>query len=341
MMGMGRRRIGIIGAGWVSAYHLPAWMRQSERAELVAIADPSPSAIEARLAAFDIAHHYTSAQAMLDAEQLDAVDICAPREFHVELVRLAAAKGLDIICQKPLAPSYGEAIDMLASLPNMGRLMIHENWRFRAYYRRMKAWLDEGLAGEIRQVRFEFLSSGMIADAEGKRPALIRQPFFRTQQRLLVMEVMIHHLDTLRYLLGELEVVTARLERSNRDIVAEDVASVVLRRTSDGILVTINANLAVHGAPPSPRDHLRIFGARGTLELDGNLLSAEGAQQRRESFDPDETYQGAYDATIAHFLDSLDGKVAMETSPGDNIKTLALVEDIYRLSRFDPERNPL
>nr|WP_206117073.1 Gfo/Idh/MocA family oxidoreductase [Rhizobium laguerreae] len=340
-MGMGRRRIGIIGAGWVSAYHLPAWMRQSERAEVVAIADPSPSAIEARLAAFDIAHHHTSAQAMLDAEQLDAVDICAPREFHVELVRLAAAKGLDIICQKPLAPSYGEAIDLMASLPNMGRLMIHENWRFRAYYRRMKAWLDEGLAGEIRQVRFEFLSSGMIADAEGKRPALIRQPFFRTQQRLLVMEVMIHHLDTLRYLLGELEVVTARLERSNRDIVAEDVASVVLRRTSDGILVTINANLAVHGAPPSPRDHLRIFGARGTLELDGNLLSAEGAQQRRESFDPDETYQGAYDATIAHFLDSLDGKVAMETSPGDNIKTLALVEDIYRLSRFDPERNPL
>ncbi|MGO8536183.1 gfo/Idh/MocA family oxidoreductase, partial [Rhizobium ruizarguesonis] len=79
------------------------------------------------------------------------------------------------------------------------------------------AWLDEGLAGEIRQVQFEFLSSGMIADAEGKRPALVRQPFFRTQERLLVMEVMIHHLDTLRYILGEMEVVIARLERSNRD----------------------------------------------------------------------------------------------------------------------------
>ncbi|NKL76216.1 Gfo/Idh/MocA family oxidoreductase [Rhizobium leguminosarum] len=341
MMGMERRRIGIIGAGWVSAYHLPAWMRQSERAKVVAIADPSPSAIETRLAAFDIARNYASVQAMLDAEQLDAVDICAPREFHVELVRLAAAKGLDIICQKPLAPSYGEAVDLLASLSGRGRLMIHENWRFRAYYRRLKAWLDEGLAGEIRQVQFEFLSSGMIADAEGKRPALVRQPFFRTQQRLLVMEVMIHHLDTLRYLLGEMEVVSARLERSNRDIVGEDVANVVLRRTSDGVLVTINASLAVHGAPPAPRDHLRIFGTRGTLELNGNLLSAEGAQQRRESFDPDETYQGAYDATIAHFLDSLDGRVAMETSPDDNIKTLALVEDIYRLSRFDPERNPL
>jgi predicted dehydrogenase len=341
MMGTERRRIGIIGAGWVSAYHLPAWMRQSKRAEVVAIADPSLSAVEARLAAFDIARSYASAQAMLDAERLDAVDICAPREFHVELVRLAAAKDLDIICQKPLAPSYRDAVELLAGLSGRGRLMIHENWRFRAYYRRLKAWLDEGLAGEIRQVQFEFLSSGMIADAEGKRPALVRQPFFRTQERLLVMEVMIHHLDTLRYLLGEMEVVIARLERSNRDIVAEDVASVVLRRTSDGVLVTINANLAAHGALPTPRDHLRIFGTRGTLELNGNLLSAEGGRQCRESFDPDETYQGAYDATIAHFLDSLDGKVAMETSPDDNIKTLALVEDIYRLSRFDPERNPL
>ncbi|MGO8279772.1 Gfo/Idh/MocA family oxidoreductase, partial [Rhizobium ruizarguesonis] len=70
---------------------------------------PSPSAIEARLAAFDIARSYASAQAMLDAEQLDALDICAPREFHVELVRLAAANCLDIICHKPLAPSAGKA----------------------------------------------------------------------------------------------------------------------------------------------------------------------------------------------------------------------------------------
>lgn len=340
MTGTRRRRIGMVGAGWVSAYHLSAWRRQLHRAEVVAIADPSRSAIEARLTAFEVARNYAGAEAMLEAEQLDAVDICAPREFHAELVRLAAARGLDIICQKPLASSYDEAVHLLAELSGKGRLMIHENWRFRAYYRRLKAWLDEGLAGDVRQAQFEFLSSGMLADAEGRRPALVRQPFFRTQERLLVMEVMIHHLDTLRYLLGEMEVVGARLERSNRDIVAEDVACVVLRRLGDGVLVTVNANLAAHGAPPVPRDHLRIFGTRGTLELQGNLLLAQGAEQRRESFDLDETYQGAYDATIAHFLDSLDGKVAMETSPGDNMKTLALVEDIYRLSRFDPERNP-
>ncbi|MGO7216385.1 gfo/Idh/MocA family oxidoreductase, partial [Rhizobium ruizarguesonis] len=79
----------------------------------------------------------------------------------------------------------------------------------------------------------------------------VRQPFFRTEERLLVMEVMIHHLDALRSLLGEMEVVAARLERSNRDIVAEVVACIVLRRLCDGVLVIVKANLAVHGAPTS------------------------------------------------------------------------------------------
>ncbi len=335
-----RRRVGIIGAGWVSEYHLPAWMKQSARAEVVAIADPSAQARAARSRAFGIARTYASAEAMLAEEALDAVDICAPREVHVELVRLAAQRGLDILCQKPLAPDYDQAAALVAELPEAIRLMVHENWRFRAYYRRLKAWLEEGIAGDIRQVQFEFFSSGMIADAEGNRPALVRQPFFRRQQRLLVMEVMIHHLDTLRYLLGELEVVAARLERSNDDIVAEDVASVVLRRLDDGAIVTVNANLAVHGAPPAPRDHLRIFGTQATLELYGSRLSARGRAEREEEFDADAVYQGAYDATIAHFLDGLDGRVVMETMPADNIRTLALVEDIYRLSRFDARHKP-
>ncbi|GAA3079853.1 Gfo/Idh/MocA family oxidoreductase [Rhizobium viscosum] len=335
-----RRRVGIIGAGWVSEYHLPAWMKQSARAEVVAIADPSAEARAARSGAFGIPGNYASAEAMLAEEALDAVDICAPREAHVELVRLAAQNDLDILCQKPLAPDYEQAVALIAGLPPSIRLMVHENWRFRAYYRRLKAWLEEGIAGNIRQVQFEFFSSGMIVDTDGNRPALIRQPFFRRQQRLLVMEVMIHHLDTLRYLLGEMEVVAARLERSNDDIVAEDVASVVLRRLDDGVIVTVNANLAVHGAPPAPRDHLRIFGTQAALELYGNRLSATGHAGRGEEFDADAVYQGAYDATIAHFLDGLDGRAVMETVPDDNLKTLALVEDIYRLSRFDAQRKP-
>ncbi|WP_375451454.1 Gfo/Idh/MocA family protein [uncultured Devosia sp.] len=337
---MSKRRLGIIGAGWVSAYHLPAWQKQSERIELVAIADPSLEAAGQRARAFGIPGVHASAQAMLAAEQLDIVDICAPREVHAELVQLAAGRGLDILCQKPLATSLDKAQALVAGLPPGTALMVHENWRFRVWYRRLGQWLAEGLAGELRQVSLQFLSSGMIM-RDGERPALVRQPFFRKQQRLLVMEVLIHQLDTLRALLGEMDVVAARLERSNDDIVAEDIAAVTLRRRSDGVLVHVTGNLAVHGEPVVPRDQLHMFGSKGTLALDGNRLSAFGPDPREEVFDPEASYQGSYDAAIAHFLDGLDAGGVFETSPADNLETLRLVEDIYRLAQFDPARKPL
>ena len=336
-----RRRVGIIGAGWVSAYHLPAWQKQASRIEIVAIADPSPNAARLRARDFHIPAVYPSAQLMLAAERLDIVDICTPREYHAELVQLTADRGLDIVCQKPLATNFDAAQALVAGLPPSIRLMVHENWRFRAWYRRLKQWLDEGLAGDIRQVSLEFLSSGMIVGDDGQRPALVRQPFFRKQQRLLVMEVLIHQLDTLRFLIGEMDVVAARLERSNNDIIAEDVAAITLRRRSDGVQVNVTGNLAVHGKPPTPSDHLRVFGSKGTLELEGNRLTAFGPDPRSEQFDPDATYQGSYDAAIAHFVDGLEGGGVFETSPADNLATLKLVEDIYRLSQFDPARKAL
>ena len=338
--GTGLRRVGLVGAGWVTTYHLPAWQRLAGRVELVAIADPFADAARARAEAFGIGNIYASAEAMFDAGGLDLVDICAPREYHAELVQMAVARGVDILCQKPLATTLPAASALVEGMPDGVRLMVHENWRFRAWYRRLRAWLDAGLAGEVRQVRLDFLSSGMIPDASGQRPALVRQPFFARQQRLLVMEVLIHQLDTLRYLIGEMDVVAARLERSNGDIVAEDIAAITLRRRSNGVLVQVTGNLATLGAPAAPRDQLRIIGSAGTLELDGNRLTARGGNDRDETFDAEASYQGSYDAAIAHFVDCLDSGAPFETSPLDNLETLRLVEDIYRLAGFDPAAKP-
>lgn len=168
----------------------------------------------------------------------------------------------------------------------------------------------------------------MILDATGARPAITRQPFFRTLDRLLVAEVLIHHIDTLRFLLGELELVHARLERTHEEIRGEDVASILLKRR-DGIPIAITANLAVHGAPLLPKDHLCIFGADGTLLLDGAKLSAVGRQELREAYDPDTTYQDSYDSVIGHFLDCLENGSPFETSLADNLETLRIVEAAY------------
>ena len=217
-------RIGLIGAGMVSRHHLIAWADIADQARVVAIADPSADNAARRASEFGISKIYASAEAMLAAAELDAIDIAAPREMHAPLVRLAATKHLPVLCQKPLAPNLQEATALAAEVEDQTRLMVHENWRFRGYYRDAAAWLREGRIGNVKQAQLTLLTSGVLPGPDGLCPALERQPFMRGEKRMLVAEVLIHHLDTLRMLLGPMRVTAAQLSRSSDQLVGEDGA---------------------------------------------------------------------------------------------------------------------
>jgi predicted dehydrogenase len=327
-------RIGLIGAGWVTQHHLAGWQREASRARVVAIADPSIANATARAEAFGIASVYTDAAELFAKETLDAVDIAAPRETHAELVRLAAAHGIATICQKPLAPTFEAAEQLVADVNAVAgmRLMVHENWRFRPYYRQIATWLREGRIGAVDQAQMTLFSSGLIADAKGVLPALERQPFIGTLDRALVMEVLIHHIDTLRFLLGEMTVVHARTGRRSQAMTGEDRASITFD-TADGATVSLLANLGAHGEPPALVDRLVLVGERGTIRLQGDTLSCAGAAPATLRYDMPQCYSDSYAATISHFVDALASNAAFETSPADNLRTLRLVEDIYAQNR--------
>nr|WP_269467928.1 Gfo/Idh/MocA family oxidoreductase [Devosia ureilytica] len=328
-------RIGVVGAGWVTQYHLPAWQRV-EGAKVAAICDPDPASLALRADTFGIEGRYASLEAMLANERLDALDIATPRRFHAENVLTGCSHGLPMLCQKPLGVDLDQARDVVRKLNGAVPLMVHENWRFRPYYRTLRSWLDEGVLGDLVAARLDFHSSGMIIDPDGQRPALVRQPFFRREPRLLVMEVLIHHLDSLRFLLGEFDMHLARLARSNNDIIGEDSATLSLTRREDGLPLTVSGNLAVHGAPQAPSDQLYLWGSKGTIHLDGTVLRLSGPQPREVRFDPVESYQAAYDGAISHFVAALRSGGKFETDALDNLNTLVLVEAAYRISGFKP-----
>jgi predicted dehydrogenase len=326
-------RVGLIGAGMVSRHHLIGWSRLATTAEIVAIADPSDNAAR-RAAEFGIGATYASATAMLQAETLDAIDIAAPREFHAELVRLGAARGLAVLCQKPLAPDFAQAEALVAEM-TATRLMVHENWRFRRYYRDAANWIGSGSIGDVQQCSITLLTSGLLPGLDGARPALVRQPFMQTERRMLVNEVLIHHLDTMRVLLGPLEVVASRLGRSCADMAGEDNALITLRARS-GAGAVLLGNMAAPGFPPTQADQMIVVGTTGSITLEGNALTRTGAQPERREYDLAECYQGSYDAVIAHFVEALLTGAAFETTPEDNLQTLRLVEDAYRLADWRP-----
>ena len=324
-------RVGLIGAGWVTQHHLRGWQMLSDEAKVVAIADPSVEAAQRRADEFGIPARFIGASEMLAAGGLDAVDIAAPRQVHADLARLAADHGLPILCQKPLAPTLAEAERLVADIGERVRLMVHENWRFRAYYRQAASWLREGRIGAVKGAALNLVTSGTVPDAQDRYYALDRQPFMRTETRMLVAEVLIHHLDTLRFLLGPLTVQAAALNMTCADMVGEDTAIIHLQ-TGYGAGVSVFATFAAHGAPTEQRDQLTILGETGTIRLDGADLSIAGAYNEGIAFDQPEAYIGSYAATIAHFVHCLRDGTPFETAPEDNLQTLRIVEDCYRLS---------
>ena len=98
----------LIGAGDISQSHLAAWQK-AEHAVVVAVCDRDATRARARASEFGIPAVYTDAATLFAAEKLDAVDIATWRDTHVELTRLAAAHGVHVLCQKPLAPTLNEA----------------------------------------------------------------------------------------------------------------------------------------------------------------------------------------------------------------------------------------
>ena len=320
-------RVGLVGAGMISRHHLIAWSRL-DAVRVVAVCDPDQDRAQARAAEFAIPEVYGTVEDMLNGTAIDAIDIATPRETHVELVRLAAARGIDALCQKPLAPEFDEAEALVAEVSGSIRLMVHENWRFRPYYRQAKAWLEAGLIGEVEAFRLAAISSGLLPDAEGRRPALERQPFLANERRLIIAELLIHHLDMARWLLGPLQVRAADISHGDAPVVGETGADIRLV-SETGAPVEVVGDWAAPGQPPRSGDVMAVKGARGTLRLADHRLDLDGIDRRSLTYDPDAAYQASFDAAIAQFVDCLRTGEAFETDGSDNLATLQLVDAAY------------
>jgi predicted dehydrogenase len=322
------KRIGLVGAGWVTQHHLDGYRALKDRVRVVAIADPSEAARTRRASEYDIAATYPDAASMLAAENLDAVDVACPREFHAPVCLQVAAKGLPILCQKPLAPTLALAERLVRDIGGRVRLMVHENWRFRPHYRAIRRWIDEGRIGRIRQAIMLILASGFVRDARGKLPAVERQLFFATLDRLLVAEAMIHQIDTLRFLVGPLRLDAAHLGRSVPGLKGEDRCALMMSVPS-GPPAVLFADFVAHGRPPLQTDHLELLGEEGAIRLSGNVLELFGKRPERVELDLEANYKASYRDTIAHFLDRLEDGKPFETAPEDNLQTLRIVEEAY------------
>lgn len=320
----------LISAGYFAQFQAEAWKRIPGM-DLVAVADPVPGKADAFAARHGLPRAYTSVEQMLDREKPDVVDIATRPESHLDLVKTAAERGLHVICQKPMAPTWAECIAMCDACEAANvRLLIHENWRWQPWYREGKRWLEEGRLGRPFGISFIWRTG----DGRGPEP-YPAQPYFRQMPRLLVYETLVHVLDTFRFLFGEIETVYCQNQRINPAIVGEDQSLIQVTFT-DGRLGVLDGN-RVTGPVPAPvaMGALAVECTDGSLRVapDGSMYAARaGAIEERLPFRPPESgYKGdSVLATQAHLLQSLQTGAVSESEGRDYLKTVALVEACYR-----------
>ena len=321
-------KIALAGAGMISWYHLVGWRNLGDRVRVVAVCDPDGAKAAKRAEEFSIPHIYRDPEAMFDAEKIDALDVASPRQTHAGWVEAAAMRGIDVLCQKPLTPTLAESDALVRRVAGKSRLMAHENWRFRPWYRELKRWIAAGELGNLVLARMALISSGLVPDSNGRRPLLEREPYTQHEERMMIAEVLIHHLDVMRFLCGELRVVAARCARTVPDVVGETVAAIFLE-TAFGVPVEVTGTMVAAGHPSRPPDHLEIVGSKASATFEDSELRLHGASPRSEHYDSARGYQASFDGAIAHFVDCLETGAPFETDPVDNLETLRLVEHAY------------
>jgi predicted dehydrogenase len=327
----------LIGCGHISRSHLPGWAASPD-AEIVAVCDLDRARAEARAAEFGVERVYDDPAAMLDAERPDVVDIATRPETHRELIALAAGRGVHVLCQKPLAPTLAEAEAMAEICRAAGvRFMVLEMWRWLPWYREIAARLAVGEIGPVHYARFQ----GGRTPFRRTRPINDTQPYFADMPMLIVYEMLIHWIDTARFLFGEIESVYARLARINPAIAGEDVALLTLGHAGGATTLLDHS----WGTAPERRETRRrdgnvlVEGRDGSYRFDDEdgvlvRLGLDGSEtvigRYKESGDP---FLAAFAACIGNFAAGVRVGAPFESEFEDNRRTLAATLAAYESAR--------
>jgi predicted dehydrogenase len=320
----------LVGCGYVSQFHLRAWQKVPG-IRIEALCDLDGGRAAARAAEFCVPCTYDDVSRMLDEVHPHFLDVATRPDSHLPIIREAAARGVHVLCQKPLAPSLGQLEEMIRLTERASvRLGVNENWRWRPWHREMRKLIAWGVIGRPYFLRFTVRPSKPLAG-----DAFERQPYFAEMPRLIIYELGVHLIDTARSYLGEVTGLFARTWRVSPVLAGEDVALLLLEFAGRGL-----ALLDLNWAAVSPgRDQrregypFRIEGDRGALELGPGAaihLTREGEPTRALAYElPQDPYVDSYRACQAAFIECLHTGEPFATGGRETYNTMAAVFAAY------------
>jgi myo-inositol 2-dehydrogenase/D-chiro-inositol 1-dehydrogenase len=182
--------VAVLGAGHMGADHIRRLDRVVSGARVAAVADPDTERAERAVTGIAGASVHREVEAALDAPGVQAVLIASPGEAHEEALLAAFARGLPVLCEKPMVPGSAGALRVVEAEARLGRRLAQIGFmrRYDAEYRRLKAVLDEGRLGRVLMLH-------------GVHRNVSSPPGFTSA--MLIDSSVAHEIDAARWLLGQ------------------------------------------------------------------------------------------------------------------------------------------
>ncbi|PQZ94856.1 oxidoreductase [Arthrobacter sp. MYb227] len=254
-------RVGIVGCGKISSNHLAAF-EKIENTIVVGVCDVDIARARGVAATWNVDHAVDSVQALLELG-LDIVSVCTPHPTHEEVVIVAAAAGVNVLCEKPIAVDLASAQRMVQACEEAGvKLGVLFQRRFWPAAQQLRAAIDDGTLGTPVM--------GQVSVLLHREPEYYSADAWRgtwaNDGGGVLMTQAIHYIDLLQWYLGDIAEVygTINTYKHGEHIEVEDSAAAVLKFTN-GAIATLNASTA---ANPALGVQIKITGSTGaTAEL--------------------------------------------------------------------------
>ena len=271
LLGRVAMRVGVIGVGSMGQNHARVY---SEIADLVGIADPDVKqggTVFGRLQAGTRPINYFTEYENLLKEDLDAVSVCVPTNLHEKVALDVIRAGVDLIVEKPLAPSVGPAAKIADAADRAGvTLAVGHVERHNPAIALVKRQLRAGDFGKLITISARRVSSFPV----------------RVRDVGVILDLGVHDVDVMRHLVGSYVDSVYALSGQQKNERHEDHANILLRFKNG-----VHGLIEVNWLTPTRVRNLAMTCSKSFVEVDYADQSVTVSSATLGRLDPFNLYQ--------------------------------------------------
>lgn len=311
-----RPRIGLIGAGGISASHLDAY--RTAGWEVAVICNRTRAKAEAKAAAYYPDARITDRyEEVLADDTIDVVDVTPHSEDRLPILEAALRAGKHVLSQKPFVLDLAEGTRLADLADAQGvRLAVNQNGRWAPHHAWMRAAVRRGLIGELTSCHVAIhWDHSWVAGTP-----------FEAVPDLLLYDFGIHWFDLLASLAGDrLQSVFATATTARGQSVRAPLLAQAIVRLEGGQASLIFDGASTHG----PRDQTYVAGTQGSLASDGpdlgtQVVTLTTAAGRAQPLLQGTWFNDGFRGAMGELLCAVEEDREPENGARENLKSLAL-----------------